>query len=175
MVTLNDGSALPSFITFVSNTITIYSTNFSGPPQTVTVKIVATEIFNSLSATATFDVTLNKCASSISTSTPFTSKTYTLGNVAINIPVTYVATPGSCPTNFSYLVTLNDGSVLPSFITFSSNTITIYSNDVTLMAGSYVVKIVATEAVNALTATDSFTVTINKCATSIETSGTFSS
>jgi predicted nucleic acid-binding protein len=152
VVTQGDDSALPVTIQFSSNTITIYSANYSAPAQTYTVKIVTTELNNSLTNTVTFTVTINKCATSIAPTTAFTSKSYTLGSVAITVPVTYTPTPGTCPTNFSYVVTQNDDSALPSAISFASNMITIYSATY-VPTGTYTIKIVTTDSINAKTDT----------------------
>jgi hypothetical protein len=102
------------------------------------------------------------CALSYQPVGSFTNQTYFVGDPALEMSVAFMPTPPNCPTNLSYLVTLEDGSALPTPIVFKqeSLTINVSSSDYTFPEENFKVKITAIDRLTSQSATRDLQVSI---------------
>ena len=153
---LASGSALPSWLTFNAATRT-----FTGkPPQdfngSLELKVTASD--GSLSTSDTIKLTVNPVNDSPVVAAPIADQ-----SMAEDGTWTYQVSAGAFTdvdsTSLTYTATLEDGSTLPSWLSFNANTRTFTGTPPADLFGIYNVKVTAGD--GAAAASDTFKLTIN--------------
>ncbi|PAX51879.1 putative Ig domain-containing protein [Brunnivagina elsteri] len=156
--TLENGLVLPSWLTFNATTRTFSGTPTNSEVGSLNIKITATDKAGA-TATDSFAITVAN-----------TNDAPTLGNAIADQTATEDAIfTFTIPTNtfidvdaddiLSYTATLENGLVLPSWLTFNANTRTFSGTPTNSEVGSLNIKITATDKAG-VTATDTFAITV---------------
>ena len=157
-VTLEDGNALPSWLTFDAST-----RRFSGTPSnsnvgTVSIKVVATDSFGetvsdtfTLEVENTNDVPTLESAIANQTATEDSAFNFTIPENTFN--------DIDAADELTYSVTLEDGNALPSWLTFDASTRSFNGTPSNSNVGTVNIKVIATDKQGA-TVNDSFTLTV---------------
>ena len=154
--TLATGAGLPSWLTFNAATRT-----FTGkPPQdfngSIELKVTASD--GSLSTSDTFNLTVNAV-----NDTPVVAAPIADQSMAEDTQWSYQIPAGAFTdvdnASLTYTATLEDGSALPSWLTFNGTTRTFAGTPPANVIGTYNVKVTASD--GAATASDTFKLTVN--------------
>lgn len=154
---MQNGSSLPTWLTFNSATRVISGTPTVSSLGTLSLVLTGTDNYG-LSVGQSFTLTVNPANSAPVVSVPLADQTATQ-SVAFSytVPSTSFTDPDAGDT-LTYVATLADGSALPSWLSFNSSTRTFSGTPINV--GTLSIKVTAKDAGN-LTVSDIFDVAIN--------------
>ncbi len=146
--TLANGSALPSWLTFNTPTMT-----FSGIPAnenvgTLSIKVKATDAAGA-SVSSDFDLTINNVNDAPVVSNPITDKTTTIDTLFTFIVPANTFSDMDAGDTLTYSATLTDGTALPDWLTFDAATMTFSGTPSSDNVGTLSLKVTATDAAGA--------------------------
>jgi Ca2+-binding RTX toxin-like protein len=156
--TLADGSVLPSWLAFNSDTMTFSGTPTNDDVGTLSLKVTATDASDS-SVSDDFDVTIVNVndapvvANALADQNTLEDELYTF-----TVPADTFADIDAGDT-LTYSATLADGSALPSWLTFNSDTMTFSGTPANDNVGTLSLKVTATDMAGA-SASDEFDLTV---------------
>jgi Ca2+-binding RTX toxin-like protein len=156
--TLANGSALPNWLTFNAATRTFSGTPGNGNVGAISVKVTATDLAGA-NATDGFNLTITNVNDAPIVANPIADQIISEdAPFSYTLPATAFADVDVGDT-LAYSVTLANGGVLPSWLTFNAATRTFSGTPVNGDVGAISVKVTATD-LGGLNATDVFNLTV---------------
>ena len=168
--TLEDGTALPGWLTFTPSAKQFTGTPLNGDVGTEIIKVTATDN-SGLQISDTFDMTIVNINDEPIVVTPLSDVQLTLGNPTVTTPVGNFFDDVDIPfgDSLTFKATLNDGSGLPSWLTFDADLNELKASPTATDVGEIDVLITATDS-NEAFVIDRFTYIINTSNSSQNTS-----
>ncbi|MBW4471867.1 MAG: DUF4347 domain-containing protein [Stenomitos rutilans HA7619-LM2] len=170
--TLGDGSSLPTWLTFNSTTRTFSGTPTNANAGTLTIDLTASD-GNGGSSKDTFTLTVNAATNQ----SPTLNSAYTIPDLTTTAtnPFSYTVNPKTFADpdgdTLTYQATLEDGSSLPSWLTFNAATGTFSGTPTSASAGTSTIVLSASDG-NGGTIKDTFTLTVQPLIPSTPSSST---
>jgi hypothetical protein len=150
--TLADGSALPSWLTFDAATMTFSGTPGNDNVGTLSLKVTATDLAGA-SVSDGFDVTVNNVNDAPVVASQIVNQTATEDALFTFAVPNNTFMDVDAGDTLTYSVTLADGSVLPSWLTFDANTQTFSGAPTNDNVGTLSLKVTATDLAGASAST----------------------
>ena len=160
---LSDGSALPSWLSFDPDTATLSGTPLNDDVGSISIDIVATDSAGA-TATATFDLSVANTNDAPVVAGSVTNQSANAGApYSLTLPAG-VFTDVDMGDSLSLSVTLDDGSALPSWLSYDAQTGVLSGTPLEADTGSLALKVTATDQANA-TASTTFSLAVTNVKT----------